>query len=83
MLILLFGAIFSGMGDSKYTLYVQDLDNTDMSQSFIEILNSTGILNIKNVTTSENITDFIKENNIKNLIVIPQGYENDVTRSYI
>jgi len=83
MLILLFGAIFSGMGDSKYTLYVQDLDNTDMSQSFVEILNSTGVLNIKNVTTSENITDYIKENNIKNLIVIPQGYKSDVTRSYV
>lgn len=83
MLILLFGAIFSGMGESTYTLYVQDLDNTDMSQSFIEILNSTGILNIKNVTTNENITDYIKENNIKNLIVIPQGYESDVTRSYV
>ena len=65
MLILLFGAIFSGMGDSKYTLYVQDLDNSDMSQSFIDILNNTGILNIKNVTKNDNITQFIKDNNIQ------------------
>jgi len=83
MLILLFGAIFSGIGDSKYTIYVQDLDNTDMSQSLVTILNKTGILNIKNVSTNQPITDYIKENNIKNLIVIPKGYENDVTNSFI
>ena len=67
MLILLFGAIFSGIGDSKYTIYVKDLDNTDMSQSLVTILNKTGILNIKNVSTNQPITDYIKENNIKNL----------------
>lgn len=83
MLILLFGAIFSGIGDSKYTIYVQDLDNTDMSQSLVTILNKTGILTIKNVSTNQPITDYIKENNIKNLIVIPKGYENDVTSSFV
>jgi ABC-2 type transport system permease protein len=83
MLILLFGAIFSGMGDSKYTLYVQDLDNTDMSRNFVDILDKTGVLNIKNVTTNETITNYINENNIKNLIVIPQGYKNDITRSFV
>lgn len=83
MLILLFGAIFSGMGESKYTLYVQDLDNTEMSQGFVDILNKTGVLNIKNVTTNETMSEYIKENNIKNLIVIPKGYESDITRSYV
>jgi ABC-2 type transport system permease protein len=82
MLILLFGAIFSGMGDSKYTIYVQDLDNTDMSHGLVTILNGTGILNLKNVTTNEPITEYIKSNNIKNLLVIPEGYESDVTRSF-
>ncbi|MFA5102277.1 MAG: ABC transporter permease [Candidatus Thermoplasmatota archaeon] len=83
MLILLFGAIFSGMGDGKYTLYVQDLDDTDMSQGFVDVLNKTGILNIKNVTTDEEITDYIKENNVKNLIVIPQNYKNTIMSSYV
>lgn len=83
MLILLFGAIFSNMGSSTYTLYVQDLDNTDMSHSIVDILNQTGVLNIKNVSMTETATEYIKENNIKNLIVIPQGYETDITRSYI
>ncbi len=83
MLILLFGAIFSGMGDGKYTLYVQDLDDTDMSHGFVDVLNKTGILNIKNVTTDEEITDYIKDNNVKNLIVIPQGYKSNIMSSYV
>lgn len=83
MLILLFGAIFSGMGDGKYTLHVQDLDDTDMSHGFVDVLNQTGILNIKNVTTDEEITEYIKDNNVKNLIVIPQGYKNNIMSSYV
>lgn len=83
MLILLFGAIFSGMGDGKYTLHVQDLDDTDMSHGFVDVLNKTGILNIKNVTTDEEITEYIKDNNVKNLIVIPQGYKNNIMSSYV
>ena len=83
MLILLFGAIFSGMGEGKYTLYVQDLDNTDLSHEFIGILIKTDVLNIQNVTTNGSITDYIKEKNIKNLIVIPKGYKSDITRSYV
>ncbi len=82
MLILLFGAIFSGMGEGNYTLYVQDLDDTDMSHGFVDVLNKTGILNIKNVTTDEEITEYIKDNNVKNLIVIPQGYKNNIMSSY-
>lgn len=83
MLILLFGAIFSGMGESTYTLYVQDLDNSDLSHSFVDILDNTGVLKIINVSTNEEITEYIKENNIKNIIIIPQGYQNNITRSYI
>jgi ABC-2 type transport system permease protein len=83
MLILLFGAIFSGMGDSKYTLYVQDLDHTEMSSGFVSALNKTGVISIKNVTTNTSIISYIKDNNIKNLIVIPKGYQSEIQRSLI
>ncbi|MEM0466012.1 MAG: ABC transporter permease [Candidatus Thermoplasmatota archaeon] len=82
MLILLFGAIFSGFGDNKYTLYVQDLDNTEVSQSFITILHNTNVIRIENVTTNTTITEYIKDHNIKNLIVIPKGYGAAVRQSY-
>ncbi len=82
MLILLFGAIFSGIGDNKYTLYVQDLDNTELSHSFIDILHQTKVIHLENVTTNSSSIEYIKDHNIKNLIVIPKGYEADVMRSY-
>ncbi|MEM0493579.1 MAG: ABC transporter permease [Candidatus Thermoplasmatota archaeon] len=81
MLIMLFGAIFSGIGDAKYTLYVQDLDNTDMSHMLIDMIEKTGIVEVKNVSTSQPITDYIHDKNIKNLLVIPDGYKDAVIRS--
>ncbi|MBN1280324.1 MAG: ABC transporter permease [Candidatus Thermoplasmatota archaeon] len=83
MLILLFGAIFSGMGETTYTLYVQDLDQSENSTAFVGILNGTGVLTIEHVTTSDPISDYIREENIKNLLVIPKGYQSNITRSYI
>ena len=41
ILIVLFGAIFSGMDEIEYELYVQDLDNSEMSKEFIKILEET------------------------------------------
>jgi ABC-2 type transport system permease protein len=80
ILILLFGAIFSG-GDTNYTLYVQDLDNTQMSTTFNTTLNQTGLFTIKTVKPDENITTYIKENNIKSLIVIPKGFQDTIFSS--
>src|SRR5512137_936752 len=67
ILILLFGAIFSGIGSSKYTLYVQDKDQTDMSKMFNATLNATNLFNINVVKADVNATAFIKEKNIKSL----------------
>ena len=83
MLILIFGAIFSGIGDTEYTLHIQDLDNSEMSQSLLEMLNDTGVINIEIVTTSENITSYIDENGIDRLIVIPPSYGETIRQSFI
>ncbi len=82
MLILLFGAIFSGIGSSTYTLYIQDLDQSDMSEGFINILDSTGVIYIKNVSKDVTVSEYIKEKNIKTLIVIPKGYQQSITDSF-
>ena len=63
ILILLFGAIFSGIGSSKYTLYVQDQDKTEMSKMFNATLNATKLFNINVVDADLNVTSFIKEKN--------------------
>lgn len=79
MLILIFGAIFSGGDDSGYTLYVIDYDQTDTSDFFINILNSTEIINPNVIDVSEDkILTYIKENDIKRLIVIPEGFQQTI-----
>jgi len=79
MLILIFGAIFSGVGESKYELTVVDYDNTDMSKLFINILDNTSIIKTKLVNIQEEeLLSYIKDNNIKRLIVIPEGYQQTI-----
>ena len=84
ILILLFGAIFSGMGDVEYTLHVQDLDQSEMSRLLLDIFNETGVIKIEMVDQNVgDITVYIEDKNIKRLIVIPEGYEQTIQASYI
>jgi ABC-2 type transport system permease protein len=83
MLILIFGAIFSGFDEVEYTLEVQDLDQTEMSRGLLNVFNKTGVLKIELIGENVNVTTYIEEHNIKRLLVIPQGYEHSVNQSFI
>ena len=83
ILILLFGAIFSGVGNSKYTIYIQDQDQTLTSKTLNTTLNATKLFNIHVVNASVNVTSYIKDNNIKALIVIPKGFEQTIKSSFV
>lgn len=83
MLILIFGAIFSGIGDSKFSLHIQDLDESEMSQSFIDGLVQTDVIVVTMVEYSGDITRYIEENNIDRLMVIPSEYEQSVLHSFV
>ncbi len=74
LLILLFGAIFSGTGTTKYNLYVQDLDGTPISQEFVSALNNTGVLIINEVDPEEDADEYIRANSIASFLTIPQGF---------
>ncbi len=79
MLILMFGAIFSGMGETEYDLVVVDLDNSYTSNTFIKIINETPVIktDVKNISENQ-ILQHIKDENIKRLMVIPQGFEQTI-----
>jgi len=86
ILILLFGAIFSGM-DTKYSLYVQNLDivngnpanQTSASRNFIEALNRTDAFNLHILDdTTINATEYALDNQLSYMLVIPEGFENDL-----
>ncbi len=78
VLMLIFGAIFSGMGESSYDLYIQDLDNTQASQQFIESLNQTGALNVKMVDGSVDAEEYIKDNSLTTFLIIPPDFHTAV-----
>ena len=82
MLILIFGAIFSGTGSSSYTLYVQNQDHSSATTQMLEGINKTGVLKITMVDDTENVTQYIKDHNIQALIVIPEGFSTQLNKEY-
>ncbi len=83
MLILIFGAIFSGTGSTNFSVYVQDHDHSAMSSQLMDIMNKTGVLKITMVNESENVTKYIKDHDIKAFLVIPNGYAQHINQSFV
>ena len=81
IIILLFGAIFSGSGTTSLPLYVQNLDNTPASWRFVSALNNTTILVYNPIPADVNITTYIKQNSINTALLIPVGFGDNVTRA--
>jgi ABC-2 type transport system permease protein len=78
ILILLFGAIFSGNGSSAIQVYAQNLDNPSAaSQQFIQALNSTGSIQITLVGSSQNFSQYLLANSASEGILIPAGFQAD------
>jgi ABC-2 type transport system permease protein len=81
LLMLLFGAIFSVSQNPTFDLYVQNQDivnnePTQMSKTFSDILNKTGVLNLHFVDSTKNATQFIEEKGIERMLIIPSGFHN-------
>ncbi len=80
ILMLIFGAIFSG-GNVQYELAVQNKDGSDISASFINAVNSTNAFKVHMVNASENADTYIKSNRISGMLIVPEGFGNDVQRN--
>ena len=85
MLILIFGAIFSGMGEIEFELYVQNLDGEDdqseWSNIFLDGLENTGYIKIKNVPKDSDVKSYMDDNDIKRLLVIPEDFTETIIES--
>jgi ABC-2 type transport system permease protein len=91
LLLIVFGAIFSGIGgSSRSTLFIQNLDvNTfdgepsDLSKAFIVALNNTETFNIKDVPPDANASTYARDalgplgGNIR-ILIISQGFQKDL-----
>jgi ABC-2 type transport system permease protein len=80
LLILLFGAIFSGTEDLTISLHVQDKDDSMMSKTFIEIMNGTGVVDIKYIPMDADIEQYISDNSLTVALLIPEGFQENFTK---
>ena len=78
LLILVFGAIFSGTGSSKIDLHIQNLDQGPIGESFVKAMNNTSAFNIIKVPISENISEYIKNKSLTVAIVVPENFSAEI-----
>jgi len=83
LLILIFGSIYSDTGDVHYSLCIQDLDDSTHSQTFLRILQNVSLLEIKELDSSVNITEYIQEHDISTALKIPDGFGSKIDQSFI
>jgi ABC-2 type transport system permease protein len=81
LLMLLFGAIFSVSDDPRFEFYIQNQDIVDgqpsvLSDTFVSMLNETGVLNIKVVDATENTEKYIDEQGVELILLIPKGFHD-------
>jgi ABC-2 type transport system permease protein len=79
ILILIFGAIFSGGSNGPFPLYVQNNDGGQVSTSLISVLNGTDTVRVKLVSSSENFSNYLSVHSISDGLIIPANF----TASYI
>ena len=74
ILILIFGAIFSGGGTGTIEVYAQNHDNGEISTAYLEAINQTNTLRVITVDTSLNFTEYMSQNSIENGFIIPEDF---------
>ena len=77
ILIVLFGAIFSGGSSGPSTVYVQNLDGGQVSASFEHALNSTTAMVLRPVPGGDNFTQYLSSHSSTDGIIIPNGFSQD------
>jgi len=78
ILILIFGAIFSGGGSGTVNVYAQNQDDGAFGQNigsqFLSALNESTTIKVITVNASENFADYLKAHSASDGIVIPQNF---------
>jgi ABC-2 type transport system permease protein len=83
LLILIFGAIFSGQDDIEYNLAVQNFDETDLSSQFIDIMEESTFFNITTVNKNVEMADYMQENDFKIGLQIPDDFGETIQRYFV
>jgi ABC-2 type transport system permease protein len=81
LLILLFGAVFSGGGGGGITLPVQNLDSGQYSQVLMDILNQTEYFDIDIIEDGEDIEQYINDNSLRLALYVPSNFSSNIANS--
>ena len=74
ILILIFGAIFQSGLSGTITLCVQNHDTGPYSTPFMAAINGAGTVNLVNVSTSENFSQYLSAHSASDGIIIPADF---------
>jgi ABC-2 type transport system permease protein len=74
ILILIFGAIFSGGSSGTINVYTQNQDNGPISSSFLTALNESTTIRVVTVNASVDFSKYLKDHSASDGIIIPQNF---------
>jgi ABC-2 type transport system permease protein len=81
ILILIFGAIFSGGGSGTVNVYAQNQDTGFLGQNigstFLTALNQSSTIRVITVNASENFADYLAAHSASDGIIVPQNFSAD------
>jgi ABC-2 type transport system permease protein len=80
ILILVFGTIFMSQDSVEFHLCVQDLDQTKTSADSVKALEVEGKFKITRVSPTTNAAQYVRDNGVNLVLVIPKGLEKSLLR---
>jgi ABC-2 type transport system permease protein len=80
ILILVFGTIFMSQDNVGFHLCVQDLDQTKSSVESVKALELNGKFKITRVDPAANAIQYVRDNKVNLVLVIPKGLERSLMR---
>jgi len=83
ILILVFGTIFMNEDNVSFGLYVQDLDQTNSSAQLVKTLDLNGRFKITKIDPAINATQYVKNNKLNLVLIIPKGYETSLMQRMV
>ncbi len=78
ILILLFGAIFSGSSYSPSTLIIQNESPSVASWSVVSVINETGLFKVHILGADQNLTSYINSNSVQAALLIPANFTRNL-----
>jgi ABC-2 type transport system permease protein len=78
LLILMFGFIFAGEGETTYDLPIQNRDGGFWSTNLTEVLNESGLFEVRMVDPDVDPDEYVLDNNANFILIIPEDYSQGI-----